>query len=276
MKVTMFGLSASLGFVLLLGVIVGPLGAEDHPKLDSADGWKPLLVDRSLSGWKTRGKWKLDDEGVLTRGGGGDIWTVEEYGDFILDLEFKVKPDSNSGVGLRVASPAPAKGRRWYTDGALEVQILGPEGHKESERCDCGSMYDLVAPAKDMQKKAGEWNRYTITAKGSRIKVVFNGEKIIDMDLDNWPEARKNPDGTPNKYRKAMKGFPRAGHILLQEHGQPIWFRNIYVKKLDGTSDNHAADTRKKASALIISGITPRIVIQDKEEERIGSGTDQP
>jgi hypothetical protein len=226
-------LTACLSIAVCLGILCWAARAEDHPKIDPADGWKSLLVDKGLSGWKTLGKWKLGDDGVLSRQGGGDIWTVAQYGDFILDMEFKLAPGTNSGVGIRVW-PAPRRGRpAWYRDGALEIQILAPNDHEKPDKHDCGAMYDLVAPTKDAQKKPGQWNRYTITAKGSKVTVVFNGEKIIDMDLDDWPEVGKNPDGTPNKYAKPMKDFPRRGHILLQDHGHPIWFRNIYVKELD-------------------------------------------
>ena len=211
---------------------------------------------------------------MLTRQGGGDIWTARQYGDFILDLEFKVGPKSNSGVGIRVASPAPTRRKRWYTDGALEIQILSPNDHKKPDKHDCGSMYDLVAATKKMEKKPGEWNRYTIIAKGSKIKVIFNGEKVIDMDLDDWPKVGKNPDGTPNKYRKAMRDFPRRGHILLQDHGQPVWFRNIYIKPLDKPAPKKSAT--EKSSGLNISGLTPRIIIQEEEEERLSASPDQP
>jgi len=233
MKIAVRWSFALLCSVVLLGVVGKLLLAEDHPKIDPADGWKPLLADKTLAGWKTFGKWVLGEDGVLTGQKGGDLWTVDEYGDFILDLEFKVNTDTNSGVAIRV-SPAPTKRNRcWYRDGALEIQILGPNDHAKPDKHDCGSMYDLVEATKNVQKKPGEWNRYTITAKGSNVQVIFNGEKVIDMNLDNWTEARKNPDGTPNKYAKPMKNFPRRGHILLQYHGMPISYRNVYVKRLD-------------------------------------------
>jgi hypothetical protein len=97
----------------------------------------------------------------------------------------------------------------------------------------CGAIYDCLAPTKYMVKKTGEWNRYTITCKANKIYVVFNGEQIIDMNLDLWTEAHKNPDGTPNKFNAAYKDMPRVGHIGLQDHGDPIWFRNIKIKSLD-------------------------------------------
>lgn len=214
-------------------VVAGPAAADAHPKLDAADGWKPLLRDKSLSNWRTNGRWVLDDRGVLTHVAGGDIWTADQYGDFTLDLEFKVAADTNSGVGIRCVSPVPrTKGAPWYADGALEVQILAPTGHRKPDRQDCGSIFDVLAASRIVQKPVGQWNRYTITARGSRIQVVFNGRRVIDMDLNDWPEAHKNPDGSRNKYPHALKDIPRKGHILLQYHGTPVWFRNLYVKEL--------------------------------------------
>jgi hypothetical protein len=62
--------------------------------------------------------------------------------------------------------------------------------------------------------------------------VVLNGEQIIDMNLDLWKEAGKNPDGTKNKFKTAYKDMPREGHIGFQDHGQELWFRNLRIKKL--------------------------------------------
>ena len=96
----------------------------------------------------------------------------------------------------------------------------------------CGAIYDCLAPSKDMTKPAGEWNRYTITCMDNKIYVVYNGEQIIDMDLNLWSEPHKNPDGTRNKFRNAYIDMPREGHIGFQDHGQPVWFRNLKIKKL--------------------------------------------
>jgi hypothetical protein len=61
----------------------------------------------------------------------------------------------------------------------------------------------------------------------------LNGEQIIDMDLNKWTEAHKNPDGTPNKFTTAYKDMPRIGNIGLQYHGTPIWYKNLKIKSLD-------------------------------------------
>lgn len=221
--------------VVLAGMVQSggaSVAAEGHPTVDLKKGWKALFNGKDLAGWEVArpGSWVVEEE-VLTRKGGADLWTTEEFGDFILDLEFKVGEGTNSGVCLRVKRDPEVQ--PWWRDGALEVQLVDSNGATKPSMHDCGALYDLVAPSKNMMRKPGEWNRLTITAVGSRIAVVMNGEKIVDADLDTWTEAHKNPNGTPNKYAKPMKDSPRKGHIFLQEHGNSVWFRNIYLKSLD-------------------------------------------
>jgi sugar phosphate isomerase/epimerase len=189
-------------------------------------GWRDLLADDLSNCIYKKGSWAMED-GVLVRKGGGDIWTKEAFGDFILDLEFKTAKKANSGVFVRTGDIAD------FVQTGIEVQILDYAGNDSAKsRGACGAIYHCLAPKKDVVKKTGEWNRYTITCKANRIHVVLNGEQIIDMDLDLWTEAHKNPDGTKNKFRTAFKDMPREGHIGLQDHGDPVWFRNIKIKPL--------------------------------------------
>jgi hypothetical protein len=64
------------------------------------------------------------------------------------------------------------------------------------------------------------------------ITVVLNGEQIIKMDLDKWTEPNKNPDGSKNKFPRALKDFAREGYIGFQDHGRSVWYRNIKIKRL--------------------------------------------
>ena len=191
----------------------------------SPRGWRNLLADDLSNCVYKPGSWAFDANGVLNRKGGGDIWTKEKYGNFILDLEFKVAKGSNSGVFIRTGSI-----ENWLNT-AIEVQIH--ETTDGARHGACGAIYDCLSPSKNVVKKAGEWNHYVITCLGNKIYVVLNGEQIIDMDLNLWTEAHKNPDGTPNKFTTAYKNMPRVGHIGLQDHGDPVWFRNLRIKSLD-------------------------------------------
>ena len=198
------------------------------PKAESpnAGEWEPLILDESLSNWQFKpGSWAVED-GVLTRKGGGDIWSKERYGDFVLELEFKLAKDTNSGVFVRTGSI-----ENWLHT-SIEVQVLDSFG-KEPDKHSCGAVYDCLAPSETAVKPAGEWNRYVITCKASRIHVVLNDQPIIDMDLDQWTEAHKNPDGSKNKFNTAYKDMPREGHLGLQDHGKDIWYRNLRIKRLD-------------------------------------------
>ena len=213
-------------FVSFISILCSCAGQQalpinSHP---STDGWRDLLSD-DLSVWTYKpGSWELKD-GMMAWKGGGYIWTKEKFGDFILDLEFKLTKGANSGVFLRAADIAN------YVHTSIEVQIHDTtDGTRHGQ---CGAVYDCLSPSRKMVKKTGEWNRYTITCKANKIYVVLNGEQIIDMDLNQWTEAHKNPDGTPNKFNTAYKDMPRVGHIGLQDHGDQLWFRNIKIKVLD-------------------------------------------
>ena len=156
------------------------------------------------------------------------LWTKDSYGDFALDLEFKVAKESNSGVFLR-------SGDIKNVLAALEIQVH--ESADGSKYGMLGAIYDAMPPSKTVGKPVGEWNRYTITCQGPKVTVMLNGETIIDANLDNWPEAGKNPDGTPNKFKKALKDYARSGPIGLQGlHGEaqaPVWYRNLKIKALE-------------------------------------------
>ena len=171
--------------------------------------------------------WAYDADGVLAPGGSGhgDIWTKERYGNFILELDFKVPEGGNSGVFIRTGSL-----QNWINT-AIEVQIHATgDGSKHGQ---CGAIYDCLSPSKDATKKPGEWNHYVITCLDNKIYVNLNGEDIIDMDLDQWTEAGKNPQGTKNKFSGAYKDMPREGHLGFQYHGNPVWFKNLIIKPLD-------------------------------------------
>lgn len=197
--------------------------AADHPDTSS---WKALFA-ADLSNAVDATGWQFDGKELVAKNH-DTLWTKDSYGDFVLDLEFKVAKESNSGVFLR-------SGDIKNVLAALEIQVH--ESADGSKYGMLGAIYDAMPPSKTVGKPVGEWNRYTITCQGPKVTVMLNGETIIDANLDNWLEAGKNPDGTPNKFKKALKDYARSGPIGLQGlHGKaqaPVWYRNLKIKALE-------------------------------------------
>ena len=200
-------------------------------------GWLVLFDGKDLGAW-TAGRhsaWVVEEGAIALKRApdgkehnGDYLWTKEAYGDFVLELEFKIPPRANSGVFLRTSDLNDPV----YT--GLEIQVCNSHGAKGISRGGtAGAIYDCQAPAKNMIKPPGEWNRLQATCRRSKVAVVLNGEPVIDMDLDRWTEPKKNPDGSPNKFPRALKDFARRGHVGLQDHGLPVWYRNVRIRPLD-------------------------------------------
>jgi hypothetical protein len=259
----------------------------------------------------------------------GDVWTKDTFGDFILELEWKIAPGTNSGIIFRCADPndwmhtglevqiheagdgtkhgqvagiydlaspnfyrygriavtrsgetqtfppvpmlkhdlgdavsvlvkkvytnlkfAERNGKRlpynasgaeaanpavlcdWITPEQTTEILIYPDGTRDgSSPPDVQIVYETGRwlPDLDVRKPAGEWNHLRLTALGSRIQVELNGAQVVDIDLDNYTEAGRNPQRTLNKYPVAGRDLPRRGYIALQDHGKPVWFRNIKI-----------------------------------------------
>jgi hypothetical protein len=211
------------------GVAAAAEPAGSGPKPD-ADGWIHLFDGKDFSAWQepAAAKWKVVD-GIMTwEKGCGNIWTKEKFGDFVLDLEVKVQKDTNSGLFLR--SP---KGEENWLNGSIEIQVLGSYGpDRKPGKHDMGAMYDCLAPSVAAEKPLGEWNHYVLTFKGNLLKIVLNDKTILEANLDDWKETGKNPDGSKNKFNTAYKDMAKVGHFGLQDHGAPVWYRNVKIKPL--------------------------------------------
>lgn len=185
-------------------------------------GWKPVFTNDLSNASFAPNSWVME-EGELIRKDQGDIWTQQEYGDFILDFEFYLDKGSNSGIFLR------AKEHVWLP--WVEVQVADSFGSPINKHI-CGGIYDIKEPSVNAVKEPGQWNRMTIQGKGPMICVLMNHQPVIDINLDHWTEAHKNPDGTNNKFDIAYKDLPRTGWIGFQDHGFPIRYRNVRIKEL--------------------------------------------
>lgn len=207
--------------VLALGAFVVAAIGHSFANADD-DGFVKLYNGKDLSGWQTSGNWLPQEDGTLKiepRPGekgwqryDAYLWTKKPYGDFVFDVEYKHPKGGNSGVFVRVKDPKNP------VNTGIEVQILDSYGKKEPlGHHDCGGVIRTVGPSKNMAKPAGEWNRMIVTCRKSHMKVELNGEQIIDLQLDE----------------SAMKDRPLEGYVGLQDHGLPMWFRNIRIKTLD-------------------------------------------
>jgi hypothetical protein len=154
------------------------------------------------------------------------MYTKRKFADFVLACDFKVSPQCNSGIFVREGDPADP------VQTGLEIQLFDSAGKKKLGKHDSGAIYDALAPSKNAMKAAGEWNHIEITATGAKVRVVLNGEQVVDADLSQWTAPEKNPDGTKNKFKAALRDFPREGHIGLQDHLSDVWFKNLKIKLL--------------------------------------------
>lgn len=206
-----------------IALVACPAVSAQTPAPKAGD-WIVLFDGKNLDGWTNRdggpAKWEAADGAMSGKQGSGDVWTKARFGDFILELEFKTT--GNSGVFFRTDNPKDP------VQTGIEIQVDNP---RDPDRHSVGAIYDLVAPSKNAAK-ANEWNRLRLAVKGPKIAVELNGEKIAEMDLDKWTEAGKNPDGSPNKFTRALKDWKREGHIGFQDHGSNVSYRKVRIKPL--------------------------------------------
>ena len=182
--------------------------------------------------------WSLDGRDLYFDGsGGGDLITRQTYGDFDLQVEWKVAVGANSGIMWRVSLGDSAP----YMSGP-EYQILDDSEHADgaNELTSAGSLYGMF-PAKDRDgnktlREVGTWNKTRITVLGNRVTYYLNLKKVLETEIGS---SEWNEQLGKSKFRDWDKfAKNRGGHIAFQDHGNEVWFRNIRIKRLDnGTPD---------------------------------------
>ncbi len=218
---------------------------------EKAAGWRLLWDGRTTDGWRgaradtfpTRG-WKISD-GVLIEHGssedadkdGGDIVTRERFSNFELVADFKITPGANSGIKYFVQSNLD---RNSQSDArptiGYEFQILDDELHPDAKlgrdgNRKLGALYDLL-PASDDKKPngIGEWNTARIVVRGNHIEHWLNGQQVLAYDRDS---AAFRASLKQSKFENiAGFGAWRDGHILLQDHGNQVCYRNLKLRVL--------------------------------------------
>ena len=186
---------------------------------ESAAGFEALFDGKSLGdGWEHKGNWKVED-GVITREGKGGslVYKAKKIpDDFELRFHWKVAKGSNSGV--------------YYRPGQYEYQILDNSVHNDGKnpRTSAASLYFCMAPSHDATKPVGEWNEGRIVCKGTIIQHWLNSKKVIHLDYSDSKWAF-NIDMLE---KRGAKLPARGAYLSLQDHGDPVWYRAIKLRKL--------------------------------------------
>jgi hypothetical protein len=161
------------------------------------------------------------------RKGAGSLATKELFGDFELELEWKISPGGNSGVLFGVDDSLRLP---WHT--GPEIQILDDAKHKDGAKplTSAGAIYSLYAPRRAAAKPVGEWNKLRLQVKRGKVQGWLNGVAVFDATIgsDDW-----NARVAKSKFAPFPQ-FARInpGRIVLQDHSDPVWFRNIRIRRL--------------------------------------------
>jgi hypothetical protein len=211
-----------------------------------AEGWELLFDGTGTEKWRGAHKedfplsgWKAEDGLMVIQAGGGgesaeagDIVTIEEFADFELKLDFKLSPGANSGIKYYVTEKERVDGSAI----GLEYQLLDDALHPDADNGKDGnrtlaSLYDLIpAGGKKYVRETGMWNMARIISNNGHVEHWLNGEKVLEYERGS--EAYRALVAA-SKYRNWTNfGEAESGHILLQEHGHDVAFRNIKIKRL--------------------------------------------
>jgi Domain of Unknown Function (DUF1080) len=220
---------------------------------EQRDGWRLLFDGKTFNGWRGLGydtvptsHWKIENgtirklaEGQVPRlpdgqpAAGGDLLTRDTFRDFEFTWEWKISRAGNSGVKYNVSEEISMANAPNHAALGFEYQMLDDSLHEDNKVPShrAGALYDLIPPnANKVLAPVGEWNSSRIVFRGNHGEHWLNGQKVVEFEL-----------GTPlmdsllakSKYH-AIPGFAekRAGHIVLQDHVDEVFFRNIKIRVL--------------------------------------------
>jgi hypothetical protein len=242
------------GVVLVLtGILVGsflqaafsaPLPVQAPNTLTAAEaaaGWTLLFDGRTTAGWRgfksasfPAAGWVVDDGALrhVAGQGGGDIVTTEQYDSFDFQLEWKISPAGNSGIKYLIDENLTS-GRSGL---GFEMQVLDDERHPDAKAGKggnriAGALYDLIAPANRVLHPVGQWNHARVVSRNGHVEHWLNGAKVLEFEIGS-PEMKALIAGSKYNVNPGF-GDVRRGHILLQDHADDAWFRNIRIRRLD-------------------------------------------
>lgn len=216
----------SIQLIVILVFAANSVHAEESKASakEAKAGFVSLFDGKTLKGWQGATDGYAVENGLLVckKEGGGNLFTAKEYGDFVFRVEYKMEAGGNNGVGIR----APLQGTPGFE--AMEIQLLDDDFPEYRDWTDVrfnGSVYGAVAAKRGFTKKAGQWNTMEIRAKGTRIQVKVNGQKVVDADMTKV--------GPKRIHDHDLNGLTREkGYIAFCGHGHRFEFRNVRIKEL--------------------------------------------
>ena len=242
--------------VVSSGLVGGLEPSEPEPSLtpdERSAGWRLLFDGRTFNGWRGLGydsvptaHWKIENgtirklaDGQVPRlpdgqpAAGGDLMTKDTFRDFELTWEWKISPAGNSGVKYNVSEEISMANAPNHAALGFDYQMLDDSLHEDNKVPShrAGALYDLIPPnANKVLAPVGQWNTSTIVFRGNHGEHWLNGRKVVEFELGT-PEADSLL--AKSKYR-SIRGFAdkRAGHIVLQDHVDEVFFRSIKIHVL--------------------------------------------
>ena len=213
--------------IWLIALIYGHGVTYGQQSKSKEKGFITLFDGSNMDSWEgNTNEYVLEDGCIVMKPSqemGGNLYSKEEYADFVLRFDFLLTPGANNGLGIRHDMVANQEG---YS--GMELQILDNEDPQYSDLKPYqyhGSVYGISPAKRGFLKKTGEWNSQEVIAKGDHITVRLNGQVILETSLK---EAVKNLP--PDSYAKAVMN--ESGHIAFLGHGTTVKFKNIRVKRL--------------------------------------------
>jgi hypothetical protein len=230
-------LALTLGFLTTLSTGAAESVSNQLTEEDKAAGWQLLFDGKTTAGWHSFKKqafptngWDVQDGWLHCRGkGGNEIISAAEFENFELEWDWKQAPGGNSGIKYFVTETR---------DSALghEYQMIDDEREPDAKVANgkhvTASLYDVLKPERPPPiKPSREINHSRIVIKGNRVEHWLNGAKVLSYSCGS--EAIKEAVARSKFKNVAQFGDKLKGHLLLQDHGSEVWFRNIRLRALD-------------------------------------------
>jgi hypothetical protein len=201
---------------------------------EKQEGWILLFNGQDYTGWKcNNGKDVASavDQGAMQpyKSGGYVIVHEKQFGDFILKCDIKMPEECNSGVFFRVENLNDP------VNTGFEIQVATGKG---TSCHDFGAIYDIVPLKQNASLGAGVWNALELKCQGPLVSVKLNGELVCEMNADEFSQPGKRAVAGDHKYeldgkKRAIKDFARQGYLGFQDHGHPVWYKNVKLLPLN-------------------------------------------